>query len=434
MSSYFEERVNQVHDIPLKQIIEAFGGTFKGPKNFYHPAFGFEKTPAAFIYQKNGKEFYKQFKHDLGGDAIDFVKEVCGLSTKVEAINKILGEDKNLNIISNEDTLKYKEQLAKEEKEKTDKERKRMFAILKNSVPIIESNLGVEYFINRGIDRTALTLRDKNIDIRINRFKGQNGKMINNIVYFFNGDEKKGTHKFMIIKGIDENANKNGVKLNIMTCRPIIHCEEYNKPFIVCEGIEDSLSALELGGYKNFISLNSTSSINKLILSMNVCRKWFTNNSLELCLDNDETGEKGTKKIKVFSNLVSMYENNELDTLKTYLEDKISSCKDDKVLSTCKYSLKLLGDTEDIRSADANIVLALVKNLTEILPEDYFSDYGKVFKVRESEYYGILKELGRNDLNEMLVKDYRASLDDMIFNIQKDNNSTPSISEKEYSR
>ena len=171
LSSYFEERVNQVLDIPLKQIIEAFGGTFVSPKNFYHPAFGFEKTPAAFIYQKNGKEFYKHFKHDLGGDAIDFVKEVCGLNTKVEAINKILGEDKSLNTISNEDALKYKERLAKEEKEKTDKERKRMFAILKNSIPIVESNLGVEYFMNRGIDRAALTLRDKNIDIRINSFK-----------------------------------------------------------------------------------------------------------------------------------------------------------------------------------------------------------------------------------------------------------------------
>ena len=62
MSNYFNERVNQIHNIPLKQIIEAFGGIFVSPKNFYHPAFGFEKTPAAFIYRKNGKEFYKHFK------------------------------------------------------------------------------------------------------------------------------------------------------------------------------------------------------------------------------------------------------------------------------------------------------------------------------------------------------------------------------------
>ena len=432
MSSYFEERVKQVHDIPLKQIIEAFGGTFKGPKNFYHPAFGFEKTPAAFIYQKNGKEFYKHFKFDLGGDAIDFVKEVCGLSTKVEAINKILGDDKSY--INNENTLKYKEQLAKEEKEKVDKERKRMFAVLKNSVPVIESDLGVEYFVNRGIHRTILTLKDKNIDIRINSFKGKNGKMINNIVYFFNGDEKKGTHKFMILKGIDENANKNGVKLNIMNCRPIIHCEKYNEPFIVCEGMEDALSALELGAYKNFISLNSTSSINKLILSMNTCRKWFMNNNLELCLDNDETGEKGIRKIKVFSNLASMYDNNELDILKAYLKNKISSCDDDKIVSSCKYTLKLLTDTADIKNADANVVLSIVKNLTEILPKNYFENYGKVFKVKESKYYSLLKELGRNDLNEMLVKDYRATLDEMIFNIQKDYNSTPRINKKEHIR
>lgn len=330
--------------------------------------------------------------------------------------------------------MKYKEQLAKEEKEKVDKERKRMFAVLKNSVPVIESDLGVEYFVNRGIHRTILTFKDKNIDIRINSFKGKNGKMINNIVYFFKGDEKKGTHRFMILKGIDENANKNGVKLNIMNCRPIIHCEEYNKPFIVCEGMEDALSALELGAYKNFISLNSTSSINKLILSMNTCRKWFMNNNLELCLDNDEAGEKGIRKIKVFSNLASMYDNNELDTLKTYLKDKISSCNDEKIVSSCKYTLKLLADTTDIKSADANIVLSIVKNLTGILPENYFSDYGKVFKIKESEYYGLLKELGRNDLNEMLVKDYRATLDEMIFNIQKDYDSTPRINKKEHIR
>ena len=406
-----QERIYEVHNIPLKLIIEAYGGTFLNNKQFIHPSFGVEKTPSGFIYQKNGIEYFKHFKNNIGGDAIDFVSMVTGVD-KMESINKILGKDFNFTI----NAADNRERLVQEQKEKDDKERKRMFAILKNSIPLIDSNIGVEYFQKRGIEKATLTLQDKNIDIRVNSFQAKDGREINNIVYFFNGDQKKGTHKFMLIKGIDEKGNKNGVKLNLMTCRPVIHCSEHNKPFIICEGIEDALSAKELG-YKNFISLNSTSSVNKLITTMNKCRKWFTKNSFEVCLDNDKTGIEAMKKIMTFANLVSMYESKNLDNLKTYLKNKIYCCDDNKILKSCKYTLKLLNETKDMKEVDSNIAIILVNNLIRLISSDYFKDYGSTFKIKNSDNFDMIKKLGRNDLNEFLVKDYKLGLQEVLNDI-----------------
>lgn len=405
----FNERIEKVHDIPLRAIIEAFGGTFIDGKQFTHPSFGHEKTPSGFIYSKGSKEYFKHFKLDLGGDGIDFVKAVTGVNTTIEAINMILGDDKNIKLFTHEESQEYKRQLIEKEAERINKERKRMFAILKNSVPLLDSDIGVAYFQKRGIDIQALKLNDPNIDIRVNSFKGKDGKIINNIVYFFNGNPKKNTHKFMILKGIDENGNKNGVKLNLLTCRPVIHQEEIGKPFVICEGIEDSLSAQELG-YKNFISLNSTSSINKLITTMNTCRKWFTKNSFELCLDNDVAGKHAMNKLKIFCNLAD----NNFDNIKSFIREEILNCKDDKKLNLIKSTLKLLNNIKDLKEVDSNILIEVINNLTKLLPEDYFKDFGSTFKIKESECYGIMNELGYNDLNDLLVKEYKADFKEVI--------------------
>ena len=38
------------------------------------------------------------------------------------------------------------------------------------------------------------------------------------------------------------------------------------------------------------------------------------------------------------------------------------------------------------------------------LPEDYFKDYGNTFKIKDSEYKGIIEELGLNDLNDIVLE------------------------------
>lgn len=395
-SDEIKDKINQIHAIPLKDIIEMYGGTFyNGGKQFSHPSLGYEKTPSGFIYARNGKEHWKHFKEGIGGDAIDFVQMVTG-KEKIDAINSILGHENNFIINEAEN----KERLIREQKEKADKDRKKMFAILKNSVPLIESDLGVSYFINRKIDQAALKLQDPNIEIRVNSFKSKEGKEINNIVYLFKGKAKNNSHRFVLMKGIDKDGNKNGVKLNLGNSRPVIHQSEYNKPFIICEGIEDSLSAKELG-YKNFIDLNSTSNINFLMNSMNICRKWFLNNSFEVCLDNDKAGREAIKKLKTFCNIIDP---SELAGVKKYFNNVINHPGDTDNVKAIKDTLKIMGKFNDIKDCNQEELAVITRSLSILLPEDYFKDYGNTFKIKDSEYEGIIEELGLNDLNDIVLE------------------------------
>ena len=366
------EKIDKIKNIPLREVLESYGAVFVNERQFKHRYFGEEKSPSGFIYSKGNEEKWKHFKSGNSGDHIDFVQIVTGLDRN-SAINSILGEDKHYTIVDKAERIEKQKQ---EDRAKAEKDRKKMFAIIKNSVPIIESNLAVEYFQKRGIDKAALTLNDQNIDIRVNSFKTKDGKQVNNIVYFFNGNPNKGTHKFMLLKGIDENGNKNGVKMNLMSSRPVIHQSEIGKTFLVVEGIEDALSGLELG-YKNFISLNSTSNVNKLIETMNTCRKWYSKNSFELCLDNDKSGIEATKKIKIFCNLADEWEKQGI-------------------------------------TVDNSKVIELVNKLAKELPIDYYKDFGSTFNFKESEYSGIMKELGYNDMNEMLVHEYKDPFTEVV--------------------
>ena len=395
----FQERLHQAHSIPLKEIIESFGGEFINDKNFKHIGlFGPEKTAASFIYNKNGIEYWKNFKTGQGGDCVDFVCLATGESDKIKALDIILGEDKHYTIVDKAERIEKQKQ---EDRAKAEKDRKKMFAILKNSVPIIESNLAMEYFQKRGISTAGLTLNDENIDIRINSFTAKDGQVFSNICYLINGSKKLNTHRFIIMKGIDsKSAEKNGIKLNLMESRPIIHQSEVRKPFLLVEGIEDGLSGKELG-YKNFISLNSTNNINKFITTMNKCRKWFSNNSFEVCLDNDESGRKAMNKLKTFTNLAEMYNNGTINNLKEHLKDD----------SRAAHTLKLL--EKDIRGRNDNELITVVNNLGILLDDDYFKDYGTIFNVKDSEYYELMKQLGHNDLNDLLLEQ-KNNLDQVI--------------------
>ena len=149
--------------------------------------------------------------------------------------------------------------------------------------------------MNRGISTAALTLHDPRIQIFENSFKDKEGNDQHRICYQFKGNNKN-SQSFMVIKGIDDHGNKNGFKQCLGSSRPVFHQSKVKAPYIITEGIEDALSAKEMG-YDNFISLNSTSNAKKLIDTLDQCPKFYKNNTFEICLDNDEAGKKATEDI-----------------------------------------------------------------------------------------------------------------------------------------
>ena len=294
-----KEKLDKINRISLKEIIEDFGGVFINQKQFYHPYLGNEKTPSGFIYlNKENQERWKHFKNDIGGDAVEFVKTVTGASSIFDAVNKILGEDKTYKVKSSEEMAEYNEKLKAIKLAEEAKSKKKIYAIMKNSVSIFDSEKGLEYFQKRGLLEVIAAMRSKNMKILFNSYRNNEGKEINSIVYAFPGNSKKGTQPFIILKGIDKNPDGTRFKMNVMTSRPISFMSDNTKPIIICEGIEDSLSAVsKVFQYKNFISLNSTTGAKKVIDMMDKCPSFFKKHEFHVCLDNDKTGINTSKRL-----------------------------------------------------------------------------------------------------------------------------------------
>ena len=86
-SDEIKDKINQIHAISLKDIIEMYGGTFyNGGKQFSHPSLGYEKTPSGFIYARNGKEHWKHFKEGIGGDAGICISHLISVSADITCI------------------------------------------------------------------------------------------------------------------------------------------------------------------------------------------------------------------------------------------------------------------------------------------------------------------------------------------------------------
>ena len=410
-----DDRIERCKQLDLKSVIEAYGGEFKKGMFSVPGAWGYEQSPSGKVYMKGGNQYFHHHKTGKHGDAIQFVQDVMGVD-KSKAINMLLGEEK-AEVKRNISPIDKAELVARELREKALKEeqdRKTLFAISRNSIPLMESNLCCQYLMNRGISTAALTLRDPRIHIFENSFKDKEGKDQHQIGYLFQGNGKN-SHRFMVLKGIDGEGNRNGFSRNLLTARPVFHQSQPSQKFIVTEGIEDALSALEMGDYKNFVSLNSTSSMNKLITSMNVSRKFFDNNSLEMCLDNDESGKSATHKMKVFTNIVSAFETNELGNLKADLKQMAIESKNPKMIEDCKNIFKIMNDTKcPIKDIPEERLISMVNSAMNIIPRDYFKDYGSSFNVKDSEYSGIMKELNINDLNDLLIKEYIDPVDRLM--------------------
>ena len=291
-----DDRIQRCRELDLKSVIEAYGGEFKKGMFSAPSVFGHENTPAGKVYMKNGEQRWWHHREGKGGDAIEWVKIACGVDTN-KAINMLLGEERAevKRNISPIDKAELAARELREKQEKAKRESSLLYAISKNSKPLIDSNLACEYMMNRGISTAALTLRDPRIGIYENTFKNKDGEDQSRIVYMFKGNGKN-SQQFAVIKGIDDHGNKNGFKQCLGSSRPVFHQSKIKSPYIIVEGIEDALSAKEMG-YDNFISLNSTSNAKKLIDTLDQCPKFYKNNTFEICLDNDEAGRKATEDI-----------------------------------------------------------------------------------------------------------------------------------------
>lgn len=90
--------------------------------------------------------------------------------------------------------------------------------------------------------------------------------------------------------------NPAGAKIEIFNANPDSDKGLYNsrnKPVFVVEGIFDALSIIEAGG--EAVSLNSTSNARKLI---EILKEKRTENTIILCLDNDDPGRATTAEMK----------------------------------------------------------------------------------------------------------------------------------------
>lgn len=390
-----EENLQKINNIDLRYIIERCGGEFINNRQFRHDeVFGYEKTPSNFIFIKsNGKQIWKHFKDNTElqtGDAVDYVRIALNKSYK-EAIEFILGNESELAEI----TESKKQQIQQQEKEQKERQRHKMFAIEKNSIDVTKSFIGINYLDNRGILKAFMSLKNPNFRILVNKFTTENGKKINNICYYFN-KSKDNNHRFMIVKGVDEKGNKNGVKLNYLESRPIMHQESKGLPFIVCEGIEDALSGVEFG-YKNFISLNSTSNVNRFLVSLIECPNFYKMNKVEICLDNDEAGKQATNKIKACCYIQDLYSKAKIKELIDKLKNVSDNNKD--------YTIKVLSKYSTIEEFSNLELQNICSNLSKIDNKYHvLTGYGDYFKITESVYVELIKEMQCKDLNEFLIK------------------------------
>ena len=292
------DRIDRCHEVSFRSVLESYGARFdRNGMVEVSSVWGSEKTFSGKLYVKNNIEMLTHHKGNWTGDVIEFVQLAEGVN-KSKAISILLGEEQHAKKEIKLDPISKAEIMAREIREKQQKlehDKKLLYAISKNSTPLIDSNLACEYMMNRGISTAALTLRDPRIGIYENTFKNKDGEDQSRIVYMFKGNGKN-SQQFAVIKGIDDHGNKNGFKQCLGSSRPVFHQSKVKAPYIITEGIEDALSAKEMG-YDNFISLNSTSNAKKLIDTLDQCPKFYKNNTFEICLDTDASGLKATEDI-----------------------------------------------------------------------------------------------------------------------------------------
>ena len=140
-----DDRIQRCRELDLKSVIEAYGGEFKKGMFSAPSVFGHENTPAGKVYMKGGEQRWWHHREGKGGDAIEWVKIACGVDTN-KAINMLLGEEKAevKRNISPIDKAELQARELREKQEKAKRESSLLYAISKNSKPLIDSNLACE--------------------------------------------------------------------------------------------------------------------------------------------------------------------------------------------------------------------------------------------------------------------------------------------------
>lgn len=394
MNNELREKIDKIKEISLKDIIISFGGTFLSSTKFSHGYFN-EKTPSCYIYRCSGEEKWKCFGRNIGGDALDFVSIITGENKIEKVVDSILGNKYDFN---KSITNGLKDINSKEVEEKN---KKKIYVIKRNSTDFRRNFLAKKYFLNRNILEAAEMLNDPSISILYNEYSHKD-KDLKSIVYSFTG--RKGD--FLIMKGIDDKGNKTGRKINVGSCRPVLHNVDNAKPILVTEGIEDSLSG-QMMGYMNFISLNSTSMLNFLMNNINNHKKWYQNHELELLLDNDKAGNEATLNLKIFSNISGFLNK---DCKKDLIEiideeykkkkDKSDEKNDDYIY---KYLRKMINEYDKSSDKNSCNLLQIVKNSAKIIDEKCFNDFGDYYNIKESDIKEKMIKSNVKDLNEFII-------------------------------
>ena len=155
-----------------------------------------------------------------------------------------------------------------------------MKAIINNSIPVLKSKDGIEYFKRRCLIQVVRSLNNKSIKILFNEYKD-----FKSIIYVI-----KGKNLCCIQKDIYKKENsKRYVHNYAPKGMEIAHLINNSKDkLVITEGMEDGLSSLAYG--INSIVLNSANNVNKLIERINNNKEYFKSKKVYLALDNDKAG------------------------------------------------------------------------------------------------------------------------------------------------
>ena len=145
----------------------------------------------------------------------------------------------------------------------------------------------------------------------------------------------------------------------------------------------------------------SVNNVGRLIELLDKNENWSKANIFYECLDNDKAGREAIKKLKTFCNIIDP---SELAGVKKYFNNVINHPGDTDNVKAIKDTLKIMGKFNDIKDCNQEELAVITRSLSILLPEDYFKDYGNTFKIKDSEYKGIIEELGLNDLNDIVLE------------------------------
>lgn len=224
---------------------------------------------------------FKCFHCGAGGSTIDFVARIENINP-INAVNKIL--DDKLTVDNYNPVI---------EAEKCIKNDILKNMILKNSRLISRCPEGIKYFEDRGITKALDLINKDQLQIKYNEYSNYKS-----IIYRF----KK--HDFIIQKSIEKNIEGRRYVRNFGNVHPVILTSYDHNKFMIVEGIEDALTTILLG--YNCIVLNSVQNINKLIDLLETNKEWAMSNNYLLCLDNDNAGNEGMKKISDYFSSIGL--------------------------------------------------------------------------------------------------------------------------------